>query len=229
MLAMTQLVGFGGVDRDQYFSSTTLILHCDGADTSTTFVDTSPSGRTCAAAGNAQVDTAQQQFGTGSVLLDGTGDWVQVNTVSGLCNFGSADFTVEMWVRWTTTPSAAVERRMFYASDHSSGNKRPTLTCFSNQLLFGFFGTNVASSAALSWNANQWYHLAASRVSSTTKLFRDGTQVASAADSNVYIDSATSYRVGDQVIGWIDDVRVTNGVGRYSAAFTPPSQPFQDQ
>jgi len=46
-------------------AATMLLLHCDGTDAATTFTDSSPSAKSVTANGNAQVDTAQQKFGTG--------------------------------------------------------------------------------------------------------------------------------------------------------------------
>ncbi|HPC33867.1 MAG TPA: hypothetical protein PL061_13005, partial [Syntrophales bacterium] len=48
--------------------------------------------------GNAQIDTAQKPFGTGSLLLDGSGDYI--GTVdSPDFDFGTGDFTIDFWVR----------------------------------------------------------------------------------------------------------------------------------
>ena len=58
-------------------SETKLLLHCDGTDESTTITDSSPTtAHTMTAAGNAKLDTTIKKFGTASLQLDGTGDWV---------------------------------------------------------------------------------------------------------------------------------------------------------
>ena len=77
-------------------SYTKLLIHCDGADASTTFTD--ESGKTITTVGNAQVDTAYKVFGTGSLLLDGTGDALTLDD-SEDWNFGSGDFTVDFRVK----------------------------------------------------------------------------------------------------------------------------------
>ncbi|MCP5011181.1 MAG: hypothetical protein GY942_14465, partial [Aestuariibacter sp.] len=46
-----------------YDSYTKLMLHCDGADASTTFTDDSASGHTVTPVADAQIDTAQSKFG----------------------------------------------------------------------------------------------------------------------------------------------------------------------
>ena len=47
-------------------ANTQLLLHCNGTDTSTTFIDSGNTGHTVTANGNAQLDTAQKKFGTAS-------------------------------------------------------------------------------------------------------------------------------------------------------------------
>jgi Putative phage tail protein len=56
---------------------TTLLLHADGADASTTFTDTSLNAATMTRGGDAQLDTAQKVFGTASMLFDGIGDYIE--------------------------------------------------------------------------------------------------------------------------------------------------------
>ena len=64
----------GGLVSDPDFASVVLLLHCNGADESTAFIDTSNSAHTITANGNAQVDTSEKKFGSGSLLLDGSND-----------------------------------------------------------------------------------------------------------------------------------------------------------
>ena len=65
-------------------SNTLMLLHCDGADTSTSFVNVAVGGdvnATATAIGDAQVDTGiTDAFGgnAGALLLDGGGDYIQI-------------------------------------------------------------------------------------------------------------------------------------------------------
>ncbi len=53
-------------------TATKLLLNFNGTDGATTTTDASPSAHTVSFEGNAQLDTAAKQFGTASLLLDGT-------------------------------------------------------------------------------------------------------------------------------------------------------------
>lgn len=89
--------------NDQY---TKLLLHCDGADASTTFTDASQAAHGNATPnGNAQVDTAQSKFGGASALFDGTGDFLSYADHADW-HFGSGDFMADFWVRFNSVSTA---------------------------------------------------------------------------------------------------------------------------
>ena len=64
---------------DPQFGSVSLLLHGDGANGSTTIVDSSPTPKTVTAFGDAQISTAQSKFGGASIAFDGTGDYLSAN------------------------------------------------------------------------------------------------------------------------------------------------------
>ena len=84
--------------------------------------------------------------------------------------------------------------------------------------------------------ASQWVHIALSRSGTSTRLFMDGLQTGSTyTDTLNYI--ASPVRIGDgndgvsptaSFSGYIDDFRITKGIARYTANFTPPTLPFPD-
>ena len=89
---------------------TTLLLHMNGADTSTTFTDNSSYINSMTAAGNAQLDTADKKFGSASGLFDGTGDYVYATYVADEHDWFVEDFTIDCWVKaaaWTTWGSGS--------------------------------------------------------------------------------------------------------------------------
>ena len=219
--------------NDPYWSSVGLLLHCDGSNGSTTFTDSSSFARTVTANGNAQVSTSVKKFGTGSVLLDGN-DYLSVADASEF-DFGSGDFTVECFCYVTNTASRTIiskwttsGQRSWYLGAGTTG--------------FGFYfstnGTNSTLAIALTaWpSTSTWFHIAVTRSGADLRLFVDGVQ-----QGSTYNISTTSLfngngdvTIGDDAstnagfTGNIDEVRITKGVARYTANFTPPSAPFPD-
>jgi len=81
---------------DPNFADVSLLLHMDGSNGSTTFTDSSSNGLTVTANGNAQISTTQSKFGGSSAYFDGNGDYLTASHASNF-NFGSGDFTAEVW------------------------------------------------------------------------------------------------------------------------------------
>src|SRR5690606_36671645 len=75
---------------------TVSMLHMDGVDGATTFID--ETGKAWTTHGNAQIDTEQYQFNGASALFDGTGDYIRTPS-HGNFNFGNGNFTIDAWVR----------------------------------------------------------------------------------------------------------------------------------
>ena len=78
--------------------------------------------------------------------------------------------------------------------------------------------------------ANRWYHVAAARSGSTTKLFVDGILEGSASDSNDYAQSKP-LEIGRQqstntnlLEGFISNIRIVKGTALYTSNFTPPTR-----
>ena len=82
-------------------TATKLLLNFDGTDGATTTTDASPSAHTVSFEGNAQLDTAAKQFGTASLLLDGTNDAVNIAADNGF-DFSDDNYTLECFVRPAT-------------------------------------------------------------------------------------------------------------------------------
>ena len=82
-------------------TATKLLLNFDGTDGATTTTDASPSAHTVSFEGNAQLDTAAKQFGTASLLLDGTNDAVNI-AADNAFDFSDDNYTLECFVRPAT-------------------------------------------------------------------------------------------------------------------------------
>ena len=93
---------------DPYYDSVVLSLHMNGVDASTTFTDSSSTGHTVTAVGNAQIDTGSgtdnPKFGTARGLFDGTGDKLTVPSNTEF-EMGTGDYTLEGWIKTDSTTS----------------------------------------------------------------------------------------------------------------------------
>ncbi len=203
------------------YDDSVLMLHGDGTDTSTTFTDSSGGKHAITANGDAQIDTAQSKFGGSSMLFDGAGDGLSI-VDDGDFDFGSGDFTIDAWARFASASGGET-----IAGSSGSGE-----TFFrrddSNQIVLGRNTVaNDSISSVLTWAADTWYHLAVVRTNGVVKFFRDGTEVFSGANTNSYNVSTLyigkDYYAGQETNGHIDDLRITKGLARWTADFTPPT------
>jgi hypothetical protein len=183
--------------------------------------------------GNAQISTAQSKFGGSSILFDGTDDFLSA-PYSPLFNFGTGQFTIECWVNFTTLSG---NRMIFdtYTAASLGGGYQLYWRGTGTSITFYANGVIVAQSSFTSHSTSVWYHVAVTRdASNVVRIFIDGTQYASATYATA-IDMATTGKVGvgiqvstltNDLAGYIDDLRVTNGFARYTANFTPPTAAF---
>jgi hypothetical protein len=100
-LSTADQVALVGGHIDTY---TVLLLHGDGTDASTTITDSETTPKAVTAADDAQIDTAQLKYGSGSILFDGTGDYL---TTADHADWYMADgkFTIDFWVRFAALPA----------------------------------------------------------------------------------------------------------------------------
>lgn len=218
-----------GPGEDPFWANVVLLSNFNGTDGSTSFTDISTSAHTLTAGGNAQVDTDQFKFGGASVIFDGGNDWVEAADSSDWDLCDGNDFTIECWYR-----PAALGTRQFLCgqSDGGASVVRSLLECTAAGELRYFTGTaatNTDLQSGSTMSAGNWYHLAISREGDDWRLFLDGGLEASVNDSTTYSDMTSVFAVGRvgfftslTTNGHIDDFRITKGIARYTAGFTPP-------
>jgi len=94
-----------------------LLLHMDGTDGSTVFIDDGATGHTVIAHGNAQIDTAYKKFGTGSGLFDGSGDYLSIPDHANF-NMASGRVAIDVWKRFQSADKTAVLYSQFVDNTH---------------------------------------------------------------------------------------------------------------
>lgn len=165
------------------------------------------------------------RFGGGSGFFNG-GPYIQTESSSDFA-FGTGDFTVEGWIRATSIPTGY----FFCPFGNWASNAGACFFLKPNGIIGWHSNTTVVNSPNSTISTNTWYHIAYSRQSGTGRLFVNGAQVASGSDV-ANITSTSGWRVGNNRTstdfwrGYVDEVRITKGVARYTSAFTPRRWPF---
>jgi hypothetical protein len=174
--------------------------------------------------GNTNVDTVVKKYGTGSAKFDGTGDALTIPPSVDFA-FGTGTFTIECWVRLNTLTGTQI---LFdFRNDGTTPSSyAPIITLSAGTLVYQTLAGNRIVGTALT--TSTWYHVALARSGTATKLFLNGTQVGSTyTDSNNYIQGpltiGAQYNSSNSVNGYIDDIRVTKGLARYTTSFVAPT------
>jgi hypothetical protein len=232
---------------DQYYPSCSLLMHFNGSNGSTTFIDNSPVTKSFTVNGNSQISTAQSKFGGASAYFDGTGDYLSTPSNNDF-SFGTGDFTIECWIYLT---SATGDYRTIFGLSYSGGGvgiRFGNSAAYNSLLQFFTIGQTAAQvysvNKSQSQLLNSWNHIAFTRTGTTCRAFVNGIQEnvgsglnvssfpnASFTDStNIINNSAVLIGYGDAVgtefIGYIDELRITKGVARYTTNFTPQTSEF---
>ena len=176
--------------------------------------------------GNAQVSTTQAKWGTTSMYFDGTGDTLN-SSPSQVLSLGSGNWTIECWVRLNATGTETnIGQSKNYYTAGFNGNF--VFRVGTSNLWRSFDGqSNQATiDGSFSWSTGVWYHVAWVRNSGTVTVYRDGTSLGSVADSKTLSDSANGIIIGSSLNAYIDDLRITVGLARYTANFTAPTAAF---
>ena len=214
------------VETDPDFSNVSLLLHMDGSNGGTTFTDSSSNAHSITAFGNAQVSTTDPKYGTGALLLDGNGDYLQTPADADFA-FGTGDFTVECWCYATVVSD---NDGLFTFGGTSSGL---FLALFNSGWWLGTAGGGGSYMGPATADLNTWRHVAVTRSGTSLRLFIDGVQKGSTLTNSTNLTDnqlKIGYYFGTiyGFVGKIDEFRVTKGVARYTANFTPPTAPFPD-
>jgi hypothetical protein len=140
---------------------------------------------------------------------------------------GSGDFTIEFWV-YKTSAAAQFTRIL----------QTPNLFIQDSMAPFNgirFFEPGNLSGTALfqvsNPTLNTWDHYAFTRQGNTFRGFKNGVLQATATSSGTSSNAGTSYigiraELTEAFTGYFDEFRITKGVARYTASFTPPDAPF---
>tara|TARA_B100001248_G_scaffold262089_1_gene256020 strand:- start:702 stop:3185 length:2484 start_codon:yes stop_codon:yes gene_type:complete len=199
-------------------TNTTFLLH----NTDAGIIDKAQVARAVKLIGNTKSSTTQTKFLSTSMYFDGTGDYIKMGGVN-IGQDGSSDFTAEGWFYLTASPSNYITVVQTRASNASTAG---WVMAISASDFYIYSGAHIVQkSSAIS--SNQWYHWAYSRQSGTHRLFLDGTLLDSDTTARNYTEDefwiGAKYDASEYFTGYQSDVRMTHGLARYTANFTPPT------
>ena len=169
-----------------------------------------------------------------SVEFDGSSDYLHSASSSDL-TMGTGDFTVEGWIKFKAVPSN--HQGFYQISDIAGGldsqNYGQTIGVgyWDTNEQWRFYGAGVVTSAAASKiTAGVWYHIAHVRSSGVSKLYVNGTEVASVADTydydGTYLGIGSYYQASFSSNAYISNFRVVKGTAVYTSSFRPPTEPL---
>lgn len=217
---------------DPFFSNVALLLHLDGANNSTTFVDSSKNAFAPIVVGTPTIRNTQSKFGGTSGYFDGSAGYISFADSNEWVFSNNA--TIEMWI---------------YPQSMSVASEIICQRSVSNNLTFWFFRLNTNGTLRLYAKnggtvttditstgtvlPNVWTHVCAVMVNWQWKIYINGT-----TSDSVIVNTASwpnvSYpllvgagdETGNFFMGHIDELRITRDVARYPNTFTPPTSPF---
>lgn len=214
---------------DPNFANVVLLLGLDGADGAAATTDESTSAHTVTVNGNAQLDTAQKKFGTAALLLDGVGDFLSISSSADFAIAG--DYTIEgFFYSVDVTANKALVQLQINAANRITIGHNNDMLYFYSETTGGGGATRIQGGTPLDAT---WHHFALTKESGVWRLFLDGTLIGTSSTSvfptgnlAAYIGRSGTSGSALDFNGWLDEIRFTKGVARYTATFTPPSELF---
>jgi len=210
-------------------SSSGSSLHIKGTDAS--IVDKSQTSN-IKLVGNTTGSTTQVKFtDTKSMYFDTSGDYI----ITPQQELGTEDFTIEGWhylLSRANTKNGIFGNYTSYTggslgmfAGHASG----TATSYQVSYNGAAFPNSVIQGGTIVYN--QWVHFAVVRNSGTMSLYIDGTSVGSISATaslngvgSDFVVGSSADQLGIGIYGYLQDFRITNGLARYTANFTPPTE-----
>lgn len=213
--------------HDPYISSVFMLAHFDN-----NFNNSAPQGPASftqfGAPNQCTASSTQSKFGGFSCLSSAAAHGCLANSTG--FTFGTGDYTIEFWIYLS---SVSTGQNLL---DCRTGEPQPSPLIGvggpgSGILQYYSNGSNRILSSGGTVTVNTWHAIALCRASGTSRLFFNGTQVGSNFTDSL---NTTTNQItiggfnGAAGIanGFMDELRITKGVGRYTANYTPATAAF---
>jgi len=222
---LTNLSLTGTTVGDTYFSKVTALFNFDGSDgdTTTTGLDSSNKNLTVSYSSGDELSTTQKKFGTTSLYV---ADNVTISSSDGF-NMGTGDFTIEGWYYLTQFNNHFLYDQWSSSSTGAGNSQIYVKSTEGGSIRVYYDGTGKFTTTG-GFSLNTWTHLAVVRSSGTIKVYFNGTADATTQSYSGQFGKTGDLYIGDQHSGgggapqmYVDDLRVTKGLARYTSNFTP--------
>ncbi|TXH48368.1 MAG: LamG domain-containing protein [Desulfurellales bacterium] len=208
-------------------NATKLLVPMNGTNGSTAFTDSA--GHTVTVVGSAAISTAQGKFNGSSAYFNGsTGNWLKV-PYNDFVVTSAQPYCFEAWV-YPTTMSG--QHGIFGYDTEATGRRFFGLN--GANLYIEQWGTGVVLSVAHNMTANNWYHVAFVRDTTTQYAYVNGVLKGSVGNTSPFGTSSGSFAIGSSMQGgehpfqgYIDCARAIIGEPVYITAFTPSNYELQ--
>lgn len=212
---------------------TRVLLHMDGAHGGTTFTESAigTAGHTWTAVGTAVTSTAASQFGGAALDCGAAAGYVEAADSADF-TLGSGDWTADCW--FNRQGGNGTRRMLFGQSNAAASAISIYAEINAANVIHGFADAgaiNVTGTTA--FTATGWNHVALVRSGAALKLFVNGVQEGgdqAIAGSVTDISGKLAVgRLGEFGLNWngyLDEFRLSVGIARWTANFTPPTAAY---
>ena len=226
-LPLDYIKTFGSTAGDDQFAKVTALFNFDGSDgdTTTSGLDSSNKNLTVSYSSGDELSNTQTKFGATSLYV---ADNVTISSSDGF-NFGTGDFTIEGWYYLTQFNNHFLYDQ--YASGSSgAGNNQIYVNSGEGGRIRVYYNGSSKFTTTGGFSLNTWTHLAVVRSSGTITVYFNGTADGTTQSYSGQYGKTGDLYIGDQHTGgggapqmYVDDLRVTKGVARYTSNFTAPT------
>ena len=226
-LPLDYIKTFGSTAGDDQFAKVTALFNFDGSDgdTTTSGLDASNKNLTLSYSSGDQLSNTQKKFGATSLYV---ADNVTVSSSDGF-NMGTGDFTIEGWYYLTQFNNQFLYDQWSSSSTGAGNNKIYVKSTDGGSIRVYYDGSGkFTTTGGISWNT--WTHLAVVRYSNTITVYFNGTADGTTQSYSGQFGKTGDLYIGDQHAGgggapqmYVDDLRVTKGLARYTSNFTAPT------
>ena len=172
----------------------------------------------------------QSKFGSGSYRFFNSGPYIIAVIASKELNITYDDFTIEAWI--LLDADQAQQTKHIYRTKNQNAFAINTFGISATGRLFYEHPSSATMYANTILQPGRWYHIAVSRTRDVVRFFVDGIldgTTTGVDDPNYFLGEKMEAWIGGNLNAFIDDFRLTKGIGRYVRDFELPDSAFEVQ